>query len=259
MTQNTTSGTCHILLLPSDPLDFYPKWHGYPETTHTHTQPFYGPLSGSTRVSRYQKKHSSTHTTPAHQPSLSASSIYHESWHPPCSIHAPGNLSARPLTVSSSAYLWVWSHTYSIHFFTQSLSSFHNTCPYHRNLFCCSSDVMSAIPSLWLIGSVIVNVMSQQLNKTCPVLEKLLTCACATVYAVKRFNVLVLLITLSDMCYVAAENNAKEAESKARCVAFWCPVFHWICVSVGVCCCVNSAVLKLHTLWYFDKFFFRPH
>ena len=40
--------------------------------THTHT-PFYGPLSGSTRVSRYQKKHPSTHT-----PSLSSSSIYHE-------------------------------------------------------------------------------------------------------------------------------------------------------------------------------------
>ena len=40
--------------------------------------------------------------------------------------------------------------SYSIHFFTQSLSSFRNTCPYHRNLFCCSSDVMSTIPSLSL-------------------------------------------------------------------------------------------------------------
>ena len=38
----------------------------------------------------------------------------------------------------------------TIHFFTQSLSSFRNTCPYHRNLFCCSSDVMSTIPSLSL-------------------------------------------------------------------------------------------------------------
>jgi len=28
------------------------------------------------------------------------------------------------------------STSYSIHFFTQSLSSFSNTCPYHRNLFC---------------------------------------------------------------------------------------------------------------------------
>jgi len=30
--------------------------------THTHTQPFNGPLSGTTRVSRYQKKPSPTHT-----------------------------------------------------------------------------------------------------------------------------------------------------------------------------------------------------
>jgi len=30
------------------------------------------------------------------------------------------------------------STSYSIHFFTQSLSSFCSTCPYHRNLFRCS-------------------------------------------------------------------------------------------------------------------------
>ena len=32
--------------------------------THTHTQPFNGLLSGTTRVGRYQKKHSPTHTHP---------------------------------------------------------------------------------------------------------------------------------------------------------------------------------------------------
>jgi len=31
----------------------------------------------------------------------------------------------------------------SLHFFTQSLSSFFSTCPYHRNLFCCSTEIMS--------------------------------------------------------------------------------------------------------------------
>jgi len=31
--------------------------------THTHTQPFNGVLSGTTRVSRYQKKYSPTDTT----------------------------------------------------------------------------------------------------------------------------------------------------------------------------------------------------
>jgi len=38
----------------------------------------------------------------------------------------------------------------SIHFFTQSLSSFHSTCPYHHNLFCCSIEIMSFNPSLSL-------------------------------------------------------------------------------------------------------------
>ena len=33
------------------------------------------------------------------------------------------------------------STSYSIHFFTQLLSSFHNTCPYHRSLFCCITEI----------------------------------------------------------------------------------------------------------------------
>jgi len=40
------------------------------------------------------------------------------------------------------------STSYSIHFFTQSLSSFHITCPYHRHLFRCSTEIMSSKPSL---------------------------------------------------------------------------------------------------------------
>jgi len=40
------------------------------------------------------------------------------------------------------------STSYSIHFLTQSVSSFRNTCPYHRNLFCCSIKIISSIPSL---------------------------------------------------------------------------------------------------------------
>jgi len=38
--------------------------------THTHTQPFSGLLSGTTRVGRYQKKHSPTHTHPDHRTSF---------------------------------------------------------------------------------------------------------------------------------------------------------------------------------------------
>jgi len=42
------------------------------------------------------------------------------------------------------------STSYSIHFFIQSLSSFRSTCPYHRSLFCCSTEIMSSNPSLSL-------------------------------------------------------------------------------------------------------------
>jgi len=40
------------------------------------------------------------------------------------------------------------STSYSVHFFTQLLSSFRSTCPYHRNLFCCSTEIMSSNSSL---------------------------------------------------------------------------------------------------------------
>ena len=48
-------------------------------------------------------------------------------------------------------YPWSGASTsYSIHFFTQSVSSFRNTCPYHRSLFYCSTKIISSIPSLSL-------------------------------------------------------------------------------------------------------------
>jgi len=42
------------------------------------------------------------------------------------------------------------STSYSIYFFTQSLSSFRNTCPYHCSLLCCSTEIMSSNLSLSL-------------------------------------------------------------------------------------------------------------
>jgi len=42
------------------------------------------------------------------------------------------------------------STSYSKHFFTQSLSSFCSIFPYHYNLFCCSTEIMSSNPSLSL-------------------------------------------------------------------------------------------------------------
>jgi len=55
------------------------------------------------------------------------------------------------------------STLYSIHFFTQLLPSFHNICPYHRNLFCCNTEIMSPNPSLSLnslLGTLSLTLIS---------------------------------------------------------------------------------------------------
>ena len=114
-------------------------------------QPFYGPLSGTTWVSQYQKKHSPTHH-PDHHPifisffhllrSIASSPFKLRAWQSFCttSLHVRFGL---PLGLNPST-------SYSIHFFTQSVSSFCNTCPYHCNLFCYSTKIISSIPSLSL-------------------------------------------------------------------------------------------------------------
>ena len=55
------------------------------------------------------------------------------------------------------------STSYSIHFFTQSLSMFRKTCWCHRNLFCCSTEIMSSNPSPSLnslVGTLSFTLMS---------------------------------------------------------------------------------------------------
>ena len=56
-------------------------------------------LSGTTRVRRYQKKHSPTHTHHGHQSSQSAFSIYYDPWHPPYSIHVLYSLFPQSLSI----------------------------------------------------------------------------------------------------------------------------------------------------------------
>jgi len=114
-------------------------------------QPFYGPLSGTTRVSRYQKKHSPTQHPDHHAIFISffhlpwsiASYLFKlRAWRSFCttSFHVIFGL---PLGLETST-------SYSIHFFTQLVSSFRSTCPYHPNLFCCSINIISSLPSLSL-------------------------------------------------------------------------------------------------------------
>jgi len=65
-------------------------------------------LSGTTQVSRYQKKHSPIHTHRGHQSSLSAFSIYYDTWHPPYSIHVLYSLFPQSLSKFSLVYLLAW-------------------------------------------------------------------------------------------------------------------------------------------------------
>jgi len=112
--------------------------------THAHTQPFHGSMDFvRDNLGEPVPEETFTHSH------LSWSSIYYNPWHPLCSVHTPDNL--------SPSFLWSTSWPGTFHFIlhtflhpTQSLSSFHNTCPYHRNLFRCSTEIMSSNPSLSL-------------------------------------------------------------------------------------------------------------
>ena len=115
-------------------------------------QPFNGRLSGTTQVGRYQKKHSPAHTHPGQRTSFitfvhlqrfMASSLF--------SLRAWQSSRTTSFQVLFGLPLGPGpSISYSIHFFTQSSSSFHSTCPYQRSLFCCKTNAMTSIPSLSL-------------------------------------------------------------------------------------------------------------
>ena len=124
--------------------------------THIHTQPFNGFWSVITRVGQYQKKHSLTHTHPDHRTSLInflhllrsiASSLFSLRTWQSFSTTSVQVLFGLPLGLEPST-------SYYMHFFTQSSSSFHSTCPYHRSLFCCNTNVMPSIPNLSLSFSL---------------------------------------------------------------------------------------------------------
>jgi len=103
-------------------------------------------LSGTTRVSRYQKKHSSTH--------LSWSSITPYLLHPSTTIHGILPVQSTYLTVffhnHSPKFLWSTSWPGTLHFILHTflhpiIVFFSQHMP---NLFHCSTEIMSSYPSL---------------------------------------------------------------------------------------------------------------
>ena len=118
----------------------------------------YGPLSGTTRVSRYQKKYSPIHHPDHHHPifvrffrllrSIASSLFKLRAWQ--SFLH---NLSPNPLRSTS----WFGALHLIFHTFLHpSVSSFRSTCPYHHNLFCFSVNIISSVPCLslnYLLGT----------------------------------------------------------------------------------------------------------
>ena len=110
-------------------------------------RPFNGLWSGTTRVGRYQKELSPTHTYPNQRASFiiflhlqrsMASSLF--------GLRAWQSSRTTSFQVFFGLPLGLEPSTScSIHFFTQSSSSFRNTWPYQRSLFCCNTNAMSNI------------------------------------------------------------------------------------------------------------------
>jgi len=155
-------------------------------STHTHNHfTDLWILSGTTRVSWYQKKHSPTHTYRGHQSSFicfihlllsMASSLF--------SPHAWQSFSTISVQVIFGLPFGLAPSTsYSIHFFTQSLSSFCNTCQYHHNLFRCSTKIMSSNPGLSLSLNALLGTLSCSFMPHIHLTNLISACWCATSFS----------------------------------------------------------------------------
>jgi len=138
--------------------------------TTIHTQPFNGLWSGTIRVGQYQKKHSPTDTHTDHRTSFInllyllrsiASSLF--------SLRAWQSFSTTSLQVLFGLPLGLGPFTsYSMHFFTQSSSSFCRTCPYHYSLFCCNTNAMTSIPNISLSSLLEICLLAWRHTSTWP-------------------------------------------------------------------------------------------
>jgi len=134
--------------------------------THTHTQPFYGsldsvrdnsgdPVTEETFTHSHSSWSQSSLISFLHLLRSMASSLFN--------LHAWQSFSTIFLQVFFGLLLGLaLSTSHSIHFFTQLLSSFRSTCPYHHNLICCSTEIRTSNPSLSLrplVGTLSCSLM----------------------------------------------------------------------------------------------------
>ena len=95
-------------------LDRVKYLHAFRVKSHTHIRPFNGPWSKTTRVGRYQKKHSPTHTHPDHWSSF-INLLHILCVQFTCLAVLTDNLSPGPLWSSS----WPWTLYFILHAFLQ--------------------------------------------------------------------------------------------------------------------------------------------
>jgi len=144
--QSLVDGSCLTNLLVAWQLSLYTVYSS--PTTTTILRPF---------VQDYPvPEETFTHTYPDHQPSFISFLHMLRSM-----MSFPFNLCAWQSFCATSAQVLFGlplglapSTSCSIHFFTQLLPYFYNTCPYHHNMFCCSTEIMSSNPRVawWCSG-----------------------------------------------------------------------------------------------------------
>ena len=156
-------------------------------------RPFNGLWSGTTRVGRYQKKHSPTHTHPDHRASFII--FLHLQRSMACSLF---NLRAWQSSRTTSFQVFFGlplglepSTSCFIHFFTQSSSFFGNTWPYQRSLFCCNTNAMSSTPSLSL--SSLLGSLSFSLTPHFSTTDRKINFFCCKLLVYLSYSVLILL------------------------------------------------------------------
>jgi len=132
---------------------------------HTHTQPFYSSLDFvRDRPGKPAPEETFTHSHPSWSSNIPicfllpvcvcvcSSIYYYDPWHPPNSIYVLYSLFPQSLSKFSLVYLLAWHPPLHTPYISSSnhYLLFCSTCPYHRNLFCCSTEIMSSNPSFSL-------------------------------------------------------------------------------------------------------------
>ena len=133
--------------------------------THTHIQPFNGPLCRPAWVRRYQKKHSPTHTHPVHQTSFICFLHLLRSI-APRSVYVLDSPFPQPLSRFSLVFLLVCALYFMLHAFPYPIHQHHqNKFLIMRQAYRINKDICAHIvikPSLHFAFSALMLLVGRQ-------------------------------------------------------------------------------------------------